>query len=105
MMGGLPKWLLWAAYPRGPVGGAKAGGPGPVSYSPVQEQHPEDELIKTKQDEVNTAWQRLKGLALQRQGKLFGAAEVQRFNRYQAGGWGSQAWATTWRDQVYGLCS
>uniref|UniRef100_A0A2K5R8W3 Spectrin alpha chain, non-erythrocytic 1 n=1 Tax=Cebus imitator TaxID=2715852 RepID=A0A2K5R8W3_CEBIM len=47
----------------------------------IQEQHPEEELIKTKQDEVNAAWQRLKGLALQRQGKLFGAAEVQRFNR------------------------
>ncbi|KAG8512815.1 Spectrin alpha chain, non-erythrocytic 1, partial [Galemys pyrenaicus] len=47
----------------------------------TQEQHPEEELIKTKQDEVNAAWQRLKGLALQRQGKLFGAAEVQRFNR------------------------
>lgn len=52
----------------------------------AQEQHPEEELIKTKQDEVNAAWQRLKGLALQRQGKLFGAAEVQRFNRYQAEG-------------------
>uniref|UniRef100_A0A8C5VTD7 Spectrin alpha chain, non-erythrocytic 1 n=1 Tax=Microcebus murinus TaxID=30608 RepID=A0A8C5VTD7_MICMU len=50
----------------------------------IQEQHPEEELIKTKQDEVNAAWQRLKGLALQRQGKLFGAAEVQRFNRYRA---------------------
>uniref|UniRef100_A0A8C6YII4 Spectrin alpha, non-erythrocytic 1 n=1 Tax=Naja naja TaxID=35670 RepID=A0A8C6YII4_NAJNA len=47
----------------------------------IQEQHPEEELIKSKQDEVNTSWQRLKGLALQRQGKLFGAAEVQRFNR------------------------
>ncbi|XP_060267730.1 spectrin alpha chain, non-erythrocytic 1 isoform X4 [Ovis aries] len=47
----------------------------------IQEQHPEEELIKTKEDEVNAAWQRLKGLALQRQGKLFGAAEVQRFNR------------------------
>uniref|UniRef100_A0A452V9R5 Spectrin alpha chain, non-erythrocytic 1 n=1 Tax=Ursus maritimus TaxID=29073 RepID=A0A452V9R5_URSMA len=45
------------------------------------EQHPEEDTIKTKQDEVNAAWQRLKGLALQRQGKLFGAAEVQRFNR------------------------
>lgn len=33
---------------------------------------------------MNAAWQRLKGLALQRQGKLFGAAEVQRFNRYRA---------------------
>uniref|UniRef100_A0A452IVQ4 Spectrin alpha chain, non-erythrocytic 1 n=1 Tax=Gopherus agassizii TaxID=38772 RepID=A0A452IVQ4_9SAUR len=47
----------------------------------IQEQHPEEELIKSKQDEVNAGWQRLKGLALQRQGKLFGAAEVQRFNR------------------------
>ncbi|XP_040260711.1 spectrin alpha chain, non-erythrocytic 1 isoform X4 [Bufo bufo] len=47
----------------------------------AQEEHPELELITTKQDEVNTNWQRLKGLALQRQGKLFGAAEVQRFNR------------------------
>ncbi|XP_072287916.1 spectrin alpha chain, non-erythrocytic 1 isoform X3 [Pyxicephalus adspersus] len=46
-----------------------------------QEEHPELEVIKTKQDEVNTSWQRLKGLAQQRQGKLFGAAEVQRFNR------------------------
>ncbi|OCT57924.1 hypothetical protein XELAEV_18002795mg [Xenopus laevis] len=43
----------------------------------AQEDHPELELIKTKQDEVNASWQRLKGLALQRQGKLFGAAEVQ----------------------------
>ncbi|XP_063792528.1 spectrin alpha chain, non-erythrocytic 1 isoform X5 [Pseudophryne corroboree] len=47
----------------------------------AQEEHPELDLIKTKQDEVNNSWQRLKGLAQQRQGKLFGAAEVQRFNR------------------------
>uniref|UniRef100_A0A8C5BJI1 Spectrin alpha, non-erythrocytic 1 n=1 Tax=Gadus morhua TaxID=8049 RepID=A0A8C5BJI1_GADMO len=47
----------------------------------TQEAHPEAELIVRKQDEVNAAWQRLKGLALQRQGRLFGAAEVQRFNR------------------------
>uniref|UniRef100_A0A8C4X8M7 Spectrin alpha chain, non-erythrocytic 1 n=1 Tax=Erpetoichthys calabaricus TaxID=27687 RepID=A0A8C4X8M7_ERPCA len=46
-----------------------------------QENHPELELVVRKQDEVNAAWQRLKGLAQQRQGKLFGAAEVQRFNR------------------------
>uniref|UniRef100_A0A3P9AHM9 Spectrin alpha chain, non-erythrocytic 1 n=2 Tax=Esox lucius TaxID=8010 RepID=A0A3P9AHM9_ESOLU len=46
-----------------------------------QESHPEAELIVRKQEEVNAAWQRLKGLAQQRQGKLFGAAEVQRFNR------------------------
>lgn len=47
----------------------------------IQEAHPEAELIVRKQDEVNSAWQRLKGLAQQRQAKLFGAAEVQRFNR------------------------
>lgn len=47
----------------------------------TQENHPETELILKKQEEVNAAWQRLKGLAQQRQGKLFGAAEVQRFNR------------------------
>ncbi|XP_069465273.1 spectrin alpha chain, non-erythrocytic 1 isoform X4 [Ambystoma mexicanum] len=47
----------------------------------VQEEHPEVELITAKQNEVNAGWQRLKGLALSRQGKLFGAAEVQRFNR------------------------
>lgn len=48
----------------------------------TQDAHPEAELIQRKQEEVNTAWQRLKGLSQQRQGKLFGAAEVQRFNRY-----------------------
>ncbi len=48
----------------------------------TQENHPEAELILKKQEEVNAAWQRLKGLAQQRQGKLFGAAEVQRFNRW-----------------------
>uniref|UniRef100_A0A665WJB0 Spectrin alpha chain, non-erythrocytic 1 n=1 Tax=Echeneis naucrates TaxID=173247 RepID=A0A665WJB0_ECHNA len=47
----------------------------------IQETHPEAELILRKQEEVNDAWQRLKGLAQQRQAKLFGAAEVQRFNR------------------------
>ncbi|XP_048876599.1 spectrin alpha chain, non-erythrocytic 1-like isoform X2 [Brienomyrus brachyistius] len=46
-----------------------------------QENHPEMELIARKREEVNVAWQRLKGLAQQRQGKLFGASEVQRFNR------------------------
>lgn len=69
----------------------------------VQEQHPEEELIKTKQDEVNAAWQRLKGLALQRQGKLFGAAEVQRFNRYRAGA-GSRAQASARRGRLCGMC-
>lgn len=47
----------------------------------IQEEHPEVDLIVRKQEEVNAAWQRLKGLSQQRQAKLFGSAEVQRFNR------------------------
>lgn len=94
--------------PQGAALGTSWGarGRGPRSFLVlflVQEQHPEEELIKTKQDEVNAAWQRLKGLALQRQGKLFGAAEVQRFNRYHTrGGFWEQA--STRRGRVYGMC-
>uniref|UniRef100_G3W7Y5 Spectrin alpha chain, erythrocytic 1 n=1 Tax=Sarcophilus harrisii TaxID=9305 RepID=G3W7Y5_SARHA len=47
----------------------------------AQEAHPELDLIKSKQDEVNTNWQRLHGLALQRRGTLSDAADLQRFNR------------------------
>lgn len=84
-------WEFAEADPSGSAPGTSWGarGSGPRSFLVlvlVQEQHPEEELIKTKQDEVNAAWQRLKGLALQRQGKLFGAAEVQRFNRYHSRG-------------------
>ncbi|XP_044530944.1 spectrin alpha chain, erythrocytic 1 [Gracilinanus agilis] len=47
----------------------------------AQEDHPQLDLIKTKQDEVNTNWQRLQGLALQRRETLSDAADLQRFNR------------------------
>ncbi|XP_023696436.2 spectrin alpha chain, non-erythrocytic 1 isoform X2 [Paramormyrops kingsleyae] len=47
----------------------------------VQEAHPEAALITRKKEEVNAAWKRLKDLAQQRQTKLFGSSEVQRFNR------------------------
>ncbi|XP_066294880.1 spectrin alpha chain, non-erythrocytic 1-like isoform X27 [Branchiostoma lanceolatum] len=47
----------------------------------VNDEHPEVEQIRNKQEEVNVAWQRLKQLSLERQEKLFGAAEIQRFNR------------------------
>uniref|UniRef100_A0A5F8G4J8 Spectrin alpha chain, erythrocytic 1 n=1 Tax=Monodelphis domestica TaxID=13616 RepID=A0A5F8G4J8_MONDO len=47
----------------------------------AQEDHSQLELIKTKQDEVNTNWQRLQGLALQRRETLSDAADLQRFNR------------------------
>lgn len=47
----------------------------------VMEGHPEREIILRKKEELNEAWIRLKQLALQRQEKLFGAHEIQRFNR------------------------
>ncbi|XP_068918914.1 spectrin alpha chain, erythrocytic 1 [Petaurus breviceps papuanus] len=47
----------------------------------TEEDHPQLDLIKSKQDEVNTNWQRLHGLALQRRGTLSDAADLQRFYR------------------------
>uniref|UniRef100_UPI00358EF662 spectrin alpha chain, non-erythrocytic 1 isoform X2 n=1 Tax=Myxine glutinosa TaxID=7769 RepID=UPI00358EF662 len=47
----------------------------------IEEDHPEVTLIGQRKREVNDAWERLKKLALQRQEKLFGSAEIQRFNR------------------------
>ena len=51
----------------------------------LAEEHPEEATIKQKQAEVNEAWQRLRQLSLLRQERLFGAHEIQRFNRYK--GW------------------
>lgn len=47
----------------------------------IADGHPEEETIRTKQKEVNDAWQRLRQLSLLRQERLFGAHEIQRFNR------------------------
>uniref|UniRef100_A0A1W7R9J9 Spectrin alpha chain n=1 Tax=Hadrurus spadix TaxID=141984 RepID=A0A1W7R9J9_9SCOR len=47
----------------------------------IQEEHPERETILKRKEELNDAWQRLKALTLLRQEKLFGAHEIQRFNR------------------------
>ncbi|XP_074246098.1 spectrin alpha chain, erythrocytic 1 isoform X2 [Saimiri boliviensis] len=47
----------------------------------AEKNHPELPLIKFKQDEVNAAWERLHGLALQRQKSLSSAADLQRFKR------------------------
>ncbi|XP_064649219.1 spectrin alpha chain-like isoform X2 [Lineus longissimus] len=47
----------------------------------LEETHPEEEKIKGKQDEMNEAWERLKNLSRHRQERLFGAHEIQRFNR------------------------
>jgi spectrin alpha len=47
----------------------------------VTEAHPDRETIQRRKEELNEAWQRLKQLALLRQEKLFGAHEIQRFNR------------------------
>ncbi|XP_041369234.1 spectrin alpha chain-like isoform X2 [Gigantopelta aegis] len=47
----------------------------------VADGHPDEETIRHRQNEVNEAWQRLKQLSLLRQERLFGAHEIQRFNR------------------------
>ncbi|VVD02588.1 unnamed protein product [Leptidea sinapis] len=47
----------------------------------VLEGHPERETIVKRKDELNEAWQRLRQMALMRQERLFGAHEIQRFNR------------------------
>jgi len=47
----------------------------------IGEGHPEVESISRKKEELNESWQRLKQLAVMRQEKLFGAHEIQRFNR------------------------
>ncbi|KAL0276367.1 UNVERIFIED_CONTAM: hypothetical protein PYX00_003957 [Menopon gallinae] len=47
----------------------------------VLEGHPEREVIIKRKEDLNESWLRLKQLALMRQEKLFGAHEIQRFNR------------------------
>lgn len=47
----------------------------------LQDGHPERDTINRKKDELFDAWMRLKQLATLRQEKLFGAHEIQRFNR------------------------
>ncbi|KAB7494812.1 Spectrin alpha chain [Armadillidium nasatum] len=47
----------------------------------VSDGHPEVEIIQKRKKELNEAWTRLRQLALNRQEKLFGAHEIQRFNR------------------------
>lgn len=47
----------------------------------ISEGHPEAETVDKKREELNESWQRLKQLAVMRQEKLFGAHEIQRFNR------------------------
>jgi spectrin alpha len=47
----------------------------------VTDSHPDRETVQRRKDELNEAWLKLKQLALLRQEKLFGAHEIQRFNR------------------------
>ncbi|XP_044259624.1 spectrin alpha chain isoform X2 [Tribolium madens] len=47
----------------------------------LQDGHPERDTIITRKEELNNAWQRLKQMTLMRQDKLYGAHEIQRFNR------------------------
>jgi spectrin alpha len=43
--------------------------------------HPERDTILKRKEDLNDAWHRLKTLTSLRQEKLFGAHEIQRFNR------------------------
>ncbi|XP_068910305.1 spectrin alpha chain isoform X3 [Tenebrio molitor] len=47
----------------------------------LQDGHPERDTIINRKEELNNAWQRLKQMTLMRQDKLYGAHEIQRFNR------------------------
>eukprot|EP00731_Ephydatia_muelleri_P023860 Em0016g131a len=47
----------------------------------VEENHPDTELIRTRQEALNQAWKDLRGLAQLRHEKLMGAHEIQKFNR------------------------
>ncbi|CDW52174.1 Spectrin alpha chain [Trichuris trichiura] len=47
----------------------------------INEGHPDKEVIESKRDELNDAWKRLNELAITRKDRLFGAHEIQRFNR------------------------
>ena len=47
----------------------------------LSQHHPESDTVAAKRKEVLEAWARLKMLASSRQEKLFGAHEIQRFNR------------------------
>ncbi|XP_046986663.1 spectrin alpha chain isoform X3 [Schistocerca americana] len=47
----------------------------------IMEGHPERDTISQRKEGLNEAWMHLKQLALMRQEKLFGAHEIQRFNR------------------------
>ena len=47
----------------------------------VSNQHPESVVVTNKKTELSEAWARLKSLVNERQQKLFGAHEIQRFNR------------------------
>ena len=47
----------------------------------IQDGHPESSQITNRKEDLNSAWQRLKQMTLMRQDKLYGAHEIQRFNR------------------------
>ena len=47
----------------------------------LESQHPEEDAIRKRQTDLNEAWERLKAQSLKRQERLFGAHEIQRFNR------------------------
>lgn len=48
----------------------------------VREGHPDSELIESRQEAVEQNWDDLTTLASEREEKLVGAHEIQKFNRY-----------------------
>ena len=47
----------------------------------INDSHPEIDQINSRKNEVLDAWNNLKAMAVSKQEKLFGAHEIQRFNR------------------------
>lgn len=70
-----------------------------------QENHPDLPLIQSKQNEVNAAWERLRGLALQRQKALSNAADLQRFKRYGSGHCFTENFEVLYKNRVFVLGS
>ena len=48
----------------------------------LREQHPDSELIEARQEAVKQNWEDLTSLAKEREEKLAGAHEIQKFNRF-----------------------
>lgn len=52
-----------------------------IAVDLLEKSHPQSETIRQKKKEVLDEWQRLKNLTVKKQDRLYGAHEIQRFNR------------------------